>query len=153
MTLTALAPASNWTPEWTFADRCRRVRIEMRLSQIQMAQLLGVAAPAYSAYESGRNMPRDPIGFAQTMYQHTGVAVWWMLGIDPDTLPARRRARKDSNLRPRDYQVAGSPTLRMPTKTDRKRPLNSLPTLIQPTVEMVSGGAATADTTRRENTR
>ncbi len=47
-------PMSNaQVPDWTLADRLRKIRRHVGMSQAQFAALLGVRAPTYSAWEAG----------------------------------------------------------------------------------------------------
>lgn len=69
-------------PEWTFADRLRKARVDAGLDQREFATQLGVKAPTYAAYESGRANPRfrDVFTFAERVEKVTGVPAYWLVG-------------------------------------------------------------------------
>ncbi|WP_396659532.1 helix-turn-helix domain-containing protein, partial [Microbacterium sp.] len=67
-------------PTWTFGERMRKVRRELGMTQQEMASRLGVGAPAYSAWESGRHNPGDRADLAVQLEQISGVAREWFLG-------------------------------------------------------------------------
>lgn len=51
------APVDRYFPEWTIADRLRRIRRDTGLTQAAFAERLQVGEQRYSAWESGRNHP------------------------------------------------------------------------------------------------
>lgn len=65
---------------WTFADRVRKVRRELKLTQADFAALIGVGDKAYAAWESGANEPRDLVHAAETLEARTGYDRRWWLG-------------------------------------------------------------------------
>ncbi len=72
-------------PQWSFADRARRVRRDLGMTQEAMADRLGVGLKAYSAWESGKNTPEDLPQIAVDLEQITGVERSWFLGwLDDD---------------------------------------------------------------------
>lgn len=87
-TTMALKPTTT-VPEWTLADRLRKVRLLTGLNQKGMASSLGLSAPTYSAYESGRNQPRanQLMSMIKRIELMTGVPATWMLGIYEETPP------------------------------------------------------------------
>lgn len=52
----------------------------MGLTQIEMAERLGVGARAYSAWESGASRPGDVIRLAEVLEGATGIDRAWWLG-------------------------------------------------------------------------
>jgi transcriptional regulator with XRE-family HTH domain len=75
-------------PQWSFADRARRVRRDLGITQEAMADRLGVGLKAYSAWESGKNTPEDLPQIAVTLEKITGVERGWFLGwLDDDAPP------------------------------------------------------------------
>ena len=75
-------------PTWTFGDRLRKVRRTARLTQAQLAALLNVTPHAVDAWESDRNMPRDPVLTATRIEDQFGIVRGWMLGYaDGPTAP------------------------------------------------------------------
>lgn len=89
-TATNVSPLPRRGPQWTFADRARKVRRDMKLGQAQMADLLGVGLKAYSAWESGKNSPDDIVATSVKFEQVSGVHRTWFLGWieDEPTTPA-----------------------------------------------------------------
>ena len=67
-------------PQWTFADRARKVRRDLKLGQAEMADRLGVGLKAYSAWESGKNTPEDIVTIAVLFERASGVPRTWFLG-------------------------------------------------------------------------
>ena len=67
-------------PQWSVADRLRRVRRDMDLGQEQFADLLGVGRKAYGQWEAGRNEPRNMGELSVRLEQITGVSRAWFLG-------------------------------------------------------------------------
>lgn len=55
MTVAESAQPASRVPQWTFADRMRKIRTDvLALHQHEMAKELGVTKAAYAAWESGR---------------------------------------------------------------------------------------------------
>lgn len=82
-------PIDRYFPQWTEADRLRRIRRDTGLTQAAFAQQLGIKTERYSAWESGRNQPpmRDFIAAAKRIELAFGVAAEWTLGLaasEPD---------------------------------------------------------------------
>lgn len=68
--------------EWSFADRLRKVRRDVaKVGQAEFAQALDVKLKAYSAWESGKNTPRELVAIAKRIELVTGVSASWMLGV------------------------------------------------------------------------
>lgn len=78
-------------PEWTVADKLRRVRRDSGLNQAEFAERLGLKAQRYSAWESGRNQPpvNEFLALARRLELAFGVAAEWVLGLDVATNPNR----------------------------------------------------------------
>jgi DNA-binding XRE family transcriptional regulator len=77
------------TLEWSFADRLRKVRRDVaKVGQAEFAQALDVKLKAYSAWESGKNTPRELVAIAKRIELVTGVPASWMLGISEVVFPA-----------------------------------------------------------------
>jgi len=98
-------------PEWTLADRFRKVRSVADLDQRRFAERLGVKSSAYAQWEAGRARPRDLVAIARRVELITRVPAAWLLGLEtanprpdgPDggqTLP-----RLDSNQQPSVYPI------------------------------------------------
>lgn len=89
-------------PVWTFADRIRKVRRDMKLTQGKFAALLGVGEKRYAAWESGINGPDDPRAICEKLEEVTGIPREWFMGWAEGPLgPADAlRPRSDSNRRP-----------------------------------------------------
>jgi transcriptional regulator with XRE-family HTH domain len=85
-------------PTWTFADRIRKARREMRLSQTAFAERLGVGEKAYASWEAGASRPGKPVEIAERLEQATGWDRAWFLGwldtpsTPPDPTPEDRSA-------------------------------------------------------------
>jgi transcriptional regulator with XRE-family HTH domain len=102
-------------PEWTIADRLRRIRRETGLTQEAFAERLQLKGQRYSAWESGRNHPPATVfvSLAERIEETFGVAVEWTLGLEMRNTPrpdgpggvTDLRARRDSNPKPSDPKV------------------------------------------------
>ena len=119
-------------PTWDWADRLRKIRRSVAgMSQAQMAALVGVKPPTYSAWEGGRNQPslRTAYTVAQIIEQTFPgkVSAGWVLGLDAiDAASESLLPRMDSNHQPCDWRphngnallgnVFGSVTLRPPSQ-------------------------------------
>ena len=69
-------------PEWTMADRLRKIRRDRHLTQEQIAREgLGVKAVTWSSWEAGRTHPHDVLGLAVAIERRFGVPAAWTLGI------------------------------------------------------------------------
>lgn len=71
-------------PQWTFADRIRKVRRDARLTIDQMAEELNVGVKAYGAWEAGRNTPGNIADIAVRLERVTGVPRTWFLGWESE---------------------------------------------------------------------
>ena len=100
---------------WTFGDRLRKVRRDQRITQQQLASLLGVTAASIDAWEADRNKPRDLVGTAQRVEDRFGLPHGWMLGyadqkpgltgIDPDHRDITREYLTATPVRVRRAQL------------------------------------------------
>lgn len=107
--------AERYFPEWTVADRLRRIRRDTGLTQEAFAERLQLGAQRYSAWESGRNQPpaQDFIRLAKRIELAFGVAAEWTLDLETQNTPrpdgprgvSVLRARDDSNVQPSDPKV------------------------------------------------
>ena len=72
-------------PTLKMGDRLRVVRREYmgKISQAEMAAIIGVPRERYSQWESGGHEPRPAEGrrIAKLLEQHTGVSAAWILGV------------------------------------------------------------------------
>lgn len=72
-------------PVLRMGDRLRIVRREYlsKISQADMAALLGVPRERYAQWESGNSEPRSPEArrIASMIQDHTGVSAAWILGV------------------------------------------------------------------------
>lgn len=87
-------------PEWTFADRLRKVRKDGKFTQDQMAEVMGVTSSAYGNYEAGTSKPRDIVDKAILVEDWANLPRGWMLGFHPELPPG--------NIRPIKRFVVGS---------------------------------------------
>lgn len=107
------APIDRYFPEWTIADRLRRIRRDTGLTQAAFAERLQVGEQRYSAWESGRNHPpvQDFVTVAKRIELAFGVAAEWTLGLEmrntprPDGPEGEERPGRESNSRPSAYNV------------------------------------------------
>jgi transcriptional regulator with XRE-family HTH domain len=99
------ASPSGGLPEWTLADRLRKIRRDRHLTQQEIADALGIKSVTWSAWESGRNRPEDVLDLAVTIERRYGVPAAWTLGVlnshdrrrtDTDPLPHPRRRWTDA---------------------------------------------------------
>lgn len=70
-------------PQWTFANRLRKVRTEFTdYTMVGMSQALGVGESRYTAWETGRNVPRPALmlELAAKIESLTGIPAVWTLG-------------------------------------------------------------------------
>lgn len=70
-------------PEWTFADRVRKIRRETGLTQAEFAQAIEAKDKAYGAWESGTNQPTDIVAVAKRIELAFRVPASWVLGLGP----------------------------------------------------------------------
>lgn len=95
-----ISPMSD-VPQWTLADRLRKIRRDRGLTQEQMAQEIGVKPVTLSAWEAGRTRPHDVVELAGLIEQRFGVPAAWTLGVlnnnfDP---PKPRKALDNGTVR------------------------------------------------------
>ena len=68
-------------PEWTLADRLRKIRRERNMTQEAFASELGIKPVTYSSWEAGRTHPTDVIGLAVAIERRFDVPAAWTLGV------------------------------------------------------------------------
>lgn len=74
-------------PRWTFGDRVRKARRELRLSQAALADQLGAAlgsplsTQTVGSWESGMNSPSDIVETSRALQEITGIPAEWFLGL------------------------------------------------------------------------
>jgi transcriptional regulator with XRE-family HTH domain len=68
-------------PEWTLADRLRKIRRDRHLTQQEIAGELGIKSVTWAAWESGRNRPEDVLQVAVAIERRYGVPAAWTLGV------------------------------------------------------------------------
>lgn len=73
--------SSGSLPEWTLADRLRKIRRDRHMTQEQIATELGIKAVTWSSWESDRTHPADVLGLAVNIERRFGVPAAWTLGI------------------------------------------------------------------------
>lgn len=75
-----------WVPSWSMGDRLRAIRRELHIKQQDFADALGVQPSTLSAWESGRNVPGNPVGLAMRIEVIWGVPAAWTLGVATDVV-------------------------------------------------------------------
>lgn len=85
MAMSTQPERSAWTPEWSTADRLRKIRRDFEMSQDEFAEKLGANPNNYRAWETGRNHPRDIVALAKRIEMLTGVPAEWTLGLADGT--------------------------------------------------------------------
>lgn len=68
-------------PQWTLADRLRKIRRDRHLTQDQIAAQLGVKPVTWAAWEAGRTRPHDVVELAGLIERTYGVPAAWTLGV------------------------------------------------------------------------
>lgn len=99
---------NTFRPEMGFGDYLRKARREYTAyGQKEMAAALGVTTQAYSAWEAGRNTPRNLTKIAERLERITNIDRSWFLGwqtteqrssdykalVPPKSRPTNRRDR------------------------------------------------------------
>ena len=79
--MSIMTTVTGRVPSWTFADRIRKARIEMSLTQAQFAERIHAKEPAYAQWEAGNAKPRNLIEVARRIEQVTGISAAWLLGL------------------------------------------------------------------------
>lgn len=91
---------TQWrVPEWTLADRLRKIRRLTGMSQGEFARAINVPEPRYAAWETGRNQPHsgDLLAVAKRIELLTRVPAVWTLGLSEDGSPGRTRTYKPAD--------------------------------------------------------
>lgn len=100
---TATRNDAGQVPQWSVQDRLRKAREHAGLTQLELAESIGVARNSVSNYESGATKPRQIVLNQWSLA--TGVPLSWLqLGDDNDGC-----AMSDSNTQPADLE--SPPTL------------------------------------------
>jgi transcriptional regulator with XRE-family HTH domain len=68
-------------PEWTLADRLRKIRRDRHMTQEAFAAELGVKAVTFASWEAGRSHPVDVIELAVAIERRFQVPAAWTLGV------------------------------------------------------------------------
>lgn len=90
-------------PQWTFAERLRKVRRDAGMNQTEFAEQLGVKRESLTAWETGRNEPRSITEVVERLERLTGVPRQWFLGwLDPEPQP---RQVGEEGLEPPTFRV------------------------------------------------
>ena len=103
-----VVPMVRQPPEFTFADRLRKVRREVGKDQEEFAVMLGVKKSKIASAEAGiRPVPPDQVwALAHQVEKLTGFPATWLvtgnLTSEDDPTPSQR-PRVDSNHRPTAY--------------------------------------------------
>lgn len=71
-------------PQWSLADRFRKIRTSNEWSQKEIAEHLQVTSSAYAQWEAGNARPRQLVAIAQRLELLTGVPAWWTLGLNAE---------------------------------------------------------------------
>lgn len=71
----------NWVPQWSLADRLRKIRRDSHLSQDDFAHAIGVKPTTYAAWEAGRNSPERILELAGIIEDTFDVPAAWLLGL------------------------------------------------------------------------
>ena len=92
-------------PQWNWGDRMRKIRRSVaKLSQEDMASLLGVKTPTYGAWEGGRNEPTLKLAYKVAHILEDAypgqVSAGWVLGLDTIDAEQALLPRMDSNHQP-----------------------------------------------------
>jgi transcriptional regulator with XRE-family HTH domain len=71
-------------PEWSLADRLRKIRRESRMSQEDFSATLGIKSTTWAAWESGRQQPSRVLELADAIEREFDVPAAWTLGVMRD---------------------------------------------------------------------
>jgi transcriptional regulator with XRE-family HTH domain len=73
--------ATNKVPGWTFADRIRKVRRELGMSQADFSEAIGVTRQALASWEAGSAQPGHLVDVARAIEGEFGYSAAWLLGL------------------------------------------------------------------------
>lgn len=113
-----ITPLKGRIPQWTFAERARKVRRDLGLTQEEMAGELGINPKRYAAWESGKNTPDDILAIATKFETISGVPRTWFLGWnDPTPIGGGTAFNGVTQIRPRPAlgQKSGPNHYRVPS--------------------------------------
>lgn len=80
------APQTGQIPAWSLADRLRKARKFADLSQIELADQMGIARASVANYENARTTPSRPVLLSWALT--CGVSLEWLAG-SPHPGPAK----------------------------------------------------------------
>jgi len=82
-TVRGMTPSTSGksVPEWSLADRIRKIRRDRHMTQEQFAKELGIKPVTLASWESGRNHPEDVIDLAVRIERRFDVPAAWVLGV------------------------------------------------------------------------
>lgn len=129
---------TRYVPEWSFADRLRKVRIDAGYDQREFAETIGITASSLAAYETGRATPRfkDINTFAERVEEITGAPAWWLLDIDIKPI-GPVPVKSLPNAGQRDYLVGDSNVISLASKrATTVRPIVATPAHIAPVTRL-----------------
>lgn len=81
-------------PTWSFADRVRKVRRELGMTQAQFAELTGFGEKSIAAWETGKNTP-NLVAASVKLEETTEIDRYWWLGWDEDGSPDEGSVRRE----------------------------------------------------------
>lgn len=93
-----MAHNASGVPQWTLADRLRKIRRDRHFTQEQMAREIGVKAVTWSAWEAGRTRPQDVVELAGLIETRFGVPAAWTLGVLAPPVPEPRKASDNGTV-------------------------------------------------------
>lgn len=70
-----------WVPQWSLADRLRKIRRDSHLSQSDFANAIGVKPTTFAAWEAGQNQPERILELADAIEAAFDVPAAWLLGL------------------------------------------------------------------------
>ena len=106
---------------FTLGDRLRKVRRASGDNQRDFAKVLHATQEAVSAWEAGRNYPRDVVAIAQRIERAYGVSAGWVLGITENPRPGRPDGGNEYTARDLNPEPAvwGMPLVRALMRTQK----------------------------------
>lgn len=102
-------------PQWTLADRLRKIRRDRHLTQEEVAAALDIKPVTWSAWEAGRTRPHDVVELATRIELTYGVPAAWTLGVlsppnatNPIGIPVQRAPGQNHGRRWDDMHFAAA---------------------------------------------
>lgn len=74
--------ATPQVPTWTIGDRMAKAREFAKMTQDELADAIGSSRRSIARYEASE-VPPKAVMLAYSVV--TGVPVWWLQGLDPDS--------------------------------------------------------------------